>query len=118
MDIIITIPSQTNWEEYQREIDAVKNEEQEMLFKVGSFPIYCEIGDKCYVTYKGVIIGWMKVCGFREKEFVCQTTGVKWKGKFIARTGKFHKLSYNVNYKGFQGFRYFSSNLKEDVECK
>jgi hypothetical protein len=41
-----------------------------------------------------------------EKNFDCTTTGKAWKGKFIERSGPFHKIE-PIQMKGFQGFRYF-----------
>ena len=40
------------------------------------------------------------------KSFDCTTTGEHWEGKFIQRTGGFHKID-PIPMKGFQGFRYF-----------
>ena len=34
MDIIITLPQTIRWEDYQRELDAVVNFDNELLFKV------------------------------------------------------------------------------------
>lgn len=45
-----------------------------------------------------------------EKEFNCTTTGRKWKGKFIERTGKFHYI-IPVSMTGFQGFRYMTADI-------
>ena len=42
-----------------------------------------------------------------EKKFICSTTGRKYKGKFIKRSGPFHKIT-PIKTKGFQGFRYFN----------
>ena len=106
-DIIITIPSTTNWDEYQKEINAVEDYSQEMNFKVSNFPKNTKIGNKCYLCYKGEIIGWMEITGMEEKEFTCSTTGRKYKGKFIKRSGPFHKIN-PIKMKGFQGFRYFN----------
>ena len=78
-----------------------------MNFKVSNFPKNTKIGNKCYLCYKGEIIGWMEITGMEEKEFVCSTTGRKYKGKFIKRSGPFHKIT-PIKTKGFQGFRYFN----------
>jgi len=103
-DIIITIPKTINWYDYQNELDAAENG-QTINFKVANFP-NTDIGNKCYLCYNGKIIGYMIVSGLSEKEFECTTTGKKWKGKFIERTGKFFKIE-PILCKGFQGFRYF-----------
>lgn len=106
--IIITLPSNINWEDYQKELDKVKNGQNVINFKVGQFPKGVKAGDRCYLTHKGYVIGWMTIAGLSEKEFVCSTTGKKWVGKFIERSGPFHYLDEKIPMKGFQGFRYFS----------
>lgn len=103
--LLITIPSNIEWSEYQKEIDAVKDGKMEMNFKCSHFPQEVTVGDRCYVCYRGNILGWMRISSFREKSFNCATTGTPWSGKFIGRSGKFHKIN-PVPYKGFQGFRY------------
>lgn len=106
--IVITIPKTVKWSEYQKELDAVADEQQEMNFKVANFPNpdKIKVGDRCYLCYNGNIIGWMKISSIGEKKFDCTTTGKDWKGKFISRTGKFHKLENPIPCKGFQGWRY------------
>lgn len=106
--IIITLPSSEKWDEYENELKKVKNYTNVMNFKVHNFPKGVKIGDRCYVVYNGFVKGWMEIVGFSEKEFVCNTTNKKWKGKFIERSGPFHYLTEKIPYKGFQGFRYFS----------
>lgn len=109
--IIITLPSSEKWEDYEHELDKVKNYSNVMNFKVHNFPKGIKEGDKCYIVHQGFIKGWMEIVGFSEKEFTCNTTDKKWRGKFIERSGPFHYLAEKVPYKGFQGFRYF--NLDE-----
>jgi hypothetical protein len=103
-DIIITIPKTIVWSEYEKELNVVSNYSQVMNFKVNAFP-NTKKGNKCYLCYSGNIIGWMEIVGLSEKEFNCSTTGKNWKGKFIERSGPFHKIS-PIPMKGFQGFRY------------
>jgi hypothetical protein len=105
-DIIITIPSSVKWEEYQKELDVVKDYSQVMNFKISNLPKETSVGCKCYLCYKGQILGWMKIVGMEEKEFECSTTGKSWKGKFILRSGPFNEIE-PIQMKGFQGFRYF-----------
>lgn len=107
VDIVITIPSTISWDSYKKELDSVKDFSQEMNFKVSSFPKRTKVGNKCYLCYKGEVIGWMEITGMEEKEFTCTTTGKKYKGKFILRSGPFHKIN-PIKMKGFQGFRYFN----------
>ncbi len=106
MNIIITIPKTENWEQYRKEIDAAEEREDVVSFRVKSLPINAFIGSKCYVLHDGYIKGWMEITGFsNNKSFNCTTTGKKWSGNFIERSGKFHDL--NIKYgRGFQGFRY------------
>lgn len=105
MDIVVTIPKSISWKDYEKELDAVKDYSQVMNFKVNNFP-KTKPGNKCYLLYDGAIIGWMEIVGLSEKEFDCTTTGNKWKGKFIERSGPFHRID-PIPMKGFQGFRYF-----------
>ena len=109
MDIIITIPSTINWETYQKELDFVKDGKNVLNFKVSNFPKMTNVGDKCYLNYKGSIIGWMNITGLFQKDFTCSTTGKEWNGKFIERSGEFHPIK-PIPMKGFQGFRYFNTN--------
>lgn len=106
-DIVITVPSTINWMDYRKELLAVKDYSQVMNYKVSSFPKRTKIGNKCYVCYKGEVVGWMKIVGMEEKEFDCTTTGKKYKGKFILRSGPFNYIT-PIKMTGFQGFRYFS----------
>lgn len=103
-DIIVTIPQRTKWEEYQKELDAAKNGET-LNFKVRYFP-KTDIGNKCFICYRNEIIGYHIISGLSEKEFTCTTTGNKFNGKFIERTGDFYKIK-PIPMQGFQGYRYF-----------
>lgn len=105
MDIVITLPSSIDWEDYQREIDRVKDESEVLNFRVPSLPAQTAPGERCYLVWRGNVIGWMKIHGFREGEFTCTTTGHTWKGKFIQRTGPLNRVD-PVPVKGFRGFRY------------
>ncbi len=102
--IIITLPSNIKWEDYEKELEKVKDEKECLNFKVPFLPKVQP--DKVYLCYKGNVIGWMKCCGLKNGEFDCTTTGEHWQGKFIQRTGEFHKIT-PIPYKGFQGFRYY-----------
>lgn len=105
-DIVITLPSIIKWSEYEKELQSVEDYSQVMNFKVATFPKKTKKGDKCYLCYKGQVIGWMKIVGMEEKEFTCTTTGNRFKGKFILRSGQFHKIP-PIKMTGFQGYRYF-----------
>lgn len=106
MDIIITLPSKTDWKEYQKELDLVKDKSHVMNFKVPFLPKKADVGDKCYLCYRNKIIGWMEITGFVDGEFDCTTTGKNWEGNFIQRSGEFHHLSTKIPMKGFRGFKY------------
>lgn len=105
-DIIVTLPKTISWDDYKKELKSVEDYSHVMNFKVNHFP-KTNIGAKCYLVYKGELIGWMKIVGMKEKDFTCSTTGKKWSGKFIERSGPFHKIS-PTPMKGFQGFRYMN----------
>lgn len=105
MDIIVTLPKSTSWLEYEKELKAVESEELVMNFKVPNLPKETSVGEKCYLCYKGNIVGWMKIVGLKENFFKCTTTGRTWNGNFVQRSGKFNKIQ-PIPMKGFQGFRY------------
>jgi len=107
-DIIITIPASIDWSDYQRGIDNVTEGDQVLNFKVRAFTKDSEPGKKCYVSHKNVIKGWMLITGYSNQSFKCTTTGKVWEGKFIQRSGPFHKLDLPVPYIGFRGFRYIN----------
>lgn len=103
MNIAITIPQKIPWKEYEKELRAAENGSI-LNYKVRSFP-KVEVGAKCYIVYKGIVKGWMKITGFSEKEFTCDITGKHWKGKFVERAGKFHAVK-PTPMAGFRGYRY------------
>lgn len=105
--IIITIPKNINWKDYEKELKAVEDGKMEMHYKVHVLPRDVNVGDRCYVCHDGFVRGWMKIShigpinGFR-----CTTTGKDWDGgNYISRTGKFHYLKNPYPMKGFMGFR-------------
>ena len=108
--IIITIPKSVNWADYQKELDAVADGSQEMNFKVANLPNpdRVKVGNRCYLCYDGNIVGWMTITSMGPKKFDCTTTGKEWEGKFISRSGEFHKLDTFIPCKGFQGWRYIN----------
>ncbi len=105
MNIAITIPKSISWKEYERELEqALKG--SYLNFKVNKLPLNCKKGDKCYIVHDNKIRGYMLVSGFARDSFTCTTTGKKWEGNFIQRTGKFYYSQESKEMKGFRGFKY------------
>jgi len=90
-----------------KELNNVRNGLSVLNFKVNNLPKLSKVGDKCYLNYKNNVIGWMTITGFSDKDFTCTTTGKKWSGKFIQRSGPFNSIT-PIPMKGFRGFRYFT----------
>ncbi|MCK9446624.1 hypothetical protein M0Q50_07160 [bacterium] len=104
-DIAITLPGNIPWTTYQQELEKVKDGTNVLNFKVPNLPKYSAIGKKCYLNYKGNLIGWMKITGFSKGSFNCNTTGKIWEGNFIQRSGPFNSI-IPIPMKGFRGFKY------------
>lgn len=110
MDIIVTIPKKTNWEDYQKELDMAADGSHQLNYQVRHFPRFASVGDRCYVVHNNKIRGYMIISGFSEQSFTCQTTGKKFNGtKFIQRTGKFHEID-PIPHKSFRSFKYFGKS--------
>lgn len=103
-DIIITIPARVSWQQYSEEIKRAAKGEI-LNFQVQHFPLHAKVGDRCYICFRGFLIGWHAIAGFSEKKFTCTTTGKVYEGKFIERTGKLYHVNCQL-MKGFRGFRY------------
>ena len=71
-DIVITIPYTIDWEDYSKELDKVKDWKYVLNFKVPNFPAHSGKGAKCYLNYRGNLIGWMEIVGFSEEEFTSE----------------------------------------------
>ena len=106
--VCITIPKTVNWEDYQKELDAVADETHEINFKVPSLPTKVKVGDRCYLCYNNQIVGWMKISYLGEKRFKSTVGGKYWNGLFISRTGKFNKLDNPIPCRGFRGYKYIN----------
>jgi len=109
LDIIITLPSTIDWGDYVKELKTVEDESHILNFKVSKLPTKTAIGNKCYICWRGSIVGWMKISGLTKNDFNCSTTDKHWSGNFIQRTGKFNYIDKPIPMKGFQGFRYFNN---------
>lgn len=114
LGVCITIPKDIEWPDYEKELKAVEDYSQEMNFKVPFLPNKVAVGDRCYLCYRGNIVGWMEITSMGEKSFDCTTTGKEWAGKFISRSGPFHKLKNPIPQEGFRGFRYVKYNITKN----
>lgn len=112
-NIAITVPKTIKWEQYEKEIDTVRDGEKEMNYRLPTLPKDTEVGDRCYICYNGQLIGWMEITGISKRDgFKCSTTGRNWDdGNYISRSGEFHYLKNPVPMKGFMGYRYIDQNL-------
>lgn len=110
-DIIITLPRSIPWGIIQKEFKAVENGLPDVInFKVPSFPDI-KPGERCFVLYDGFVRGYHLVHRLWEGQFQCDITGLPYKGKFIQRTGRFHRID-PIPMRGFQGFRYSEIEVK------
>lgn len=95
--ICITIPKKIKWEDYKKELN----------FKVPNLPKDIKNIRRCYLCYDGKIIGWHNIVGYaKDGDFECTTTGKRWEGNFIQRSGLFHYLKKPIECKAFRGFKY------------
>jgi len=106
MDWIITIPKTISWEDYVKELDAVKDFNQEMNYKLPFKPKELIAGDRCFVTWNGKVRGWMFITKVSRKDaFTCSTTGKEWPaGWYISRSGPFTYVEA-TDFLGFRGIR-------------
>lgn len=107
-NICVTIPSNIAWEDYEKELKQVRDFKMVMNFRVPFLPKAEDRSSikRCYLCYRGNVIGWMSVVGFVDEfDFECKSTGKHWNGKFIQRSGPFHSI-VPIPMKGFRGFRY------------
>ena len=113
MDICITIPKTIPWEEYQKELDTVKDGKMEMNYRV-SFRPDVKPYEKCYLCHDGKIKGWMYVTRVaHRKGFTCTVTGKQWpESWYVARSGPFHELENKPALNGFRGVRYVNSEFR------
>jgi predicted RNA-binding protein with PUA-like domain len=107
---LITIPKTIKWEDYEQEIAAVADGDLVMNYKTRYFPKDMEVGDRCYLLWNGRVRGWMKIVGMEEfsQPWQCQTSGQTWAaGKYIQRSGVFHKID-GPKMQGFRGVRRYN----------
>lgn len=105
--ICITIPQKVKWKDYQKELKAVEDGKQVLNFKVPRLPKDIKSIKRCYLCYKGKIIGWHAIVGYvKDCVLDCTTNGKHWEGNFIRRSGKFHYLKNPIECNPFRGFKY------------
>jgi len=110
--LLITIPKSISWDDYLKEIEAVKDGSKEMNYKVSSKPSKVKPGDKCFVCHDGYIRGWMTISSISRKKFQCSTTGNDWsEAWYVSRSGEFHPLDRAIPQKGFIGYRYINPQV-------
>jgi len=106
---ILTVPKTMDWDEYQRELDAVADGRMTLNYRVSYFPKGMAVDDRCYIVHDGRVRGWMKVVGLNDSpsDWTCATTGLRWPaGKYIQRSGPFHPVD-GPAMTGFRGVRKF-----------
>ena len=75
--ICITIPQKIKWDDYQNELKAVEDGKQVLNFKVPRLPKDINNIKRCYLCYKGKIIGWQSIVGcVKDGEFVLLTASI------------------------------------------
>lgn len=110
-DWIVTLPASFEWPEYEAELLAATLLGHEMHFKVPPRIKSVRPGDRCFITWRGFVRGWMHVrrVEWRSKRWRCETTGRIWSpGVYVVRAGPWHRESAVVAYKGFQGIRRYA----------
>ena len=108
-NICITIPKTIKWQDYEKELAAVKDGSCEMNYRIPTLPKDVHPGDRCYICHDGFVKGWMEISSIgHRKAFTCSTTGQAWpEGNYVSRSGEFHELQNPIPMKGFMGYRKF-----------
>lgn len=106
-NICITLPKSIKWSDYEKELEKVKDGNEEMNFRLPTLPKDVHPGDRCYICHDGFVKGWMKITGIGKHDgFNCSTTGKEWgDGIYVSRSGEFHYLNNPIPMKGFQGYK-------------
>lgn len=103
---VITLPQTVSWEDYEKELNTVKDRSQVMNYRV-PFKPSAQKGDRCYLVHKSKVRGWMEIVSVlsHPEGFTCTSTGTSWPpGPYIQRSGPFH-YEEGPDMKGFQGIR-------------
>lgn len=103
----LTLPQTVAWEDYERELAAVRDRTAVLNYRVRYAPKGMRAGDRCYLVWRGRVRGWMEVTDvvYHEVGFTCLTTGAQWPpGYYIQRSGPFHHVE-GPEMTGFRGVR-------------
>lgn len=112
MNWVLTIPKKVKWSDYEKELATVEDGSQVMNYKTRYIPKGMSQGDRCYIVHDGKVRGWMKITGVedRSEPWECTTTGKTWPaGKYIQRSGAFHKVD-GPEMTGFRGIRKYETS--------
>lgn len=105
--LCITIPQKTKWEEYEKKMKEADANGTLLSFKVPTLPKDMKKMKRCYICYKGHIIGWNLIVGIQKKGDIKDvSTGETYDGNYIQRTGKFHYLKEQRECTPFRGYKY------------
>ena len=114
---VITLPMKCEWDDYLKELQAVEDYSGMLNFRI-PFPVKALEGDRCYLVWRGLVRGWMRVSGVvrHPQGFTCLNTGVSWPpGVYIQRAGPFHLVD-GPEMRGFQEIRRFVLDAGHDVQ--
>lgn len=95
LGLVLTIPQ-------TKKIEGISNYE----FLVGQMPTKVKPGDRCYICYRGYVIGWMTIASMGSKDWQHPKEGTIYKRNFILCTGGITKIENPVPCKGFYNYMY------------
>ena len=95
LGLVLTIPQ-------TKKIEGIINYE----FLVGQMPTKVKPGDRCYICYRGYVIGWMTIASMGSKDWQHPKEGTIYKRNFILCTGGITKIENPVPCKGFYNYMY------------
>lgn len=104
-DWVITLPQKIEWIQYQNELLDVEDGQYVMNYRLPHKPS-AQVGDRCFLVWRGKVRGWMHVVGIRDCGFMCHATEKVWpEGWYLQRSGRFNYISPQPEMKGFRGIR-------------
>ena len=95
LGLVLTIPQ-------TKKIEGINNYE----FLVGQMPTKVKPGDRCYICYRGYVIGWMTIASMGSKDLQNPTDGTIYKRNVISCTGGITKIENPVPCNGFYNYKY------------